>query len=161
MGGRTAAPFSATMQPRSAPAAARARALAPALLLLALARRASPALGALVRFDNTAPVLTADGAILDAHDQSLRRFAPGGPYLRHAVAYGGCAEPNGTGCDRTAANCGFQGNHSIDVWASDSLASGSWRKIATAIAPEDRPPGVVFRPAAVFNENTGAVVLMW
>jgi hypothetical protein len=123
---------------------------------VALASLATP-----VTFDNTRPVLDARGEILDAHDQSMRRFYPNGPYYRHAVAYGGCLEPNATGCDRTSVNCGFQANHSINVWRSADLSSGSWALAAVAIAPLQRPAGVVFRPSAVFNPNLGTVVLGW
>ena len=145
------------MRPRSISAAP----AAPLLLLLPLLLSPPPAACVPVVFDNTAPVLDVRGAIVDAHDQSVQRFRPGGPYLRHAVAYGGCLEPAGTGCDRTNVSCGFMANHSIDVWSSPDLSSGSWTKVATAVAPAQRPPGVVFRPSAVYNENPGAVVLIW
>ena len=119
------------------------------------------ALGAPVTFNNLALMLDASGAILDAHDQSMRRFSPTGPYYRHAVAYGGCLEPAGQGCERTAENCGFQQNHSINVWRSADLSSGSWVLASVALSPAQRPPGVVFRPSAIYNANTGTVVLGW
>jgi len=138
----------------------RARALRALRALLAFALAALPA-ARLVTFNNSAPMLDDTGAILDAHDQSMQRFSPGGAYYRHAVAYGACLEPNGTGCERTADNCGFRDDHRIVVYKSDDLSSGSWNFVAEAISPAQRPAGIVYRPSAVFNQNTGTVVLGW
>ena len=126
------------------------------LLLLLSSAHATP-----VVFVNTQPVLDVHGATLDAHDQSIRQWRGDAHYYRHAVAYGGCQEPPGQGCDRTSANCGFEDNHTINVWRSLTMASGSWEPVGPAIVPSQRPAGIVFRPSAILNVATNTTVLMW
>jgi hypothetical protein len=76
-----------------------------AVLLGCLAAAAS---AAPVFFDNLAPRLDVNGAIIDAHDGPYQRFSPGGLYYYFAVAYGSCVEPTRYGCDQTVDKCGFQ-----------------------------------------------------
>jgi len=76
-----------------------------------------------------------------------------------AIAYGLCAEPAGLGCDQTADHCGFQPNHTINVWKSRDLSSGSWAFVTEAVAPADRTAGTIFRPDGIWNPNTNEWVL--
>ena len=69
-------------------------------------------------------------------------------------------EPKGEGCDQTADHCGFQGNHSINVWRSKTLASGSWEFVAEIMPEAERPASHnIFRPDAIYNPNTNMWVL--
>lgn len=129
------------------------------LSLVAFAAAVSLTSGVPVFFNNNAPMLDTTGEILDAHDQSIRKF--GDFYYRHALAYGPCKEPTGAGCDGTPDQCGFQLNHTINVWRSPSLASGTWERMGEAISVSERPAGTVFRPDAIFNNHTGLWVLYW
>lgn len=61
----------------------------PPLLLLPLLLLAS-ASARRVQFDNTQPMRDREGRIMDAHDGSVQRFDPDGPFYMHAVAYGLC-----------------------------------------------------------------------
>lgn len=124
--------------------------------LLATAAAAAP-----VFFNNLAPRLDSTGAIIDGHDSSIRKYGPTGPYYMHTVAYGLCQEPPRYGCDQTSVHCGFEANHSINVWKSANLSSGSWEFVSTAIQPSQRPAGTLFRPDAIMNPYTNETVLWW
>jgi Glycosyl hydrolases family 43 len=112
-----------------------------------------------VFFDNLSPMMDTTGSIMDAHDQSIRKS--GDYYYRHAVAYGPCKEPVNHGCDTTSDHCGFQQNHTVNVWRSKTLASGSWEFLGEAMPVSSRPPGVLFRPDAILNPLTNLWVLYW
>ena len=77
----------------------------------------------------------------------------------HAVSYGLCKEPVGMGCDQTPDKCGFRLDHNISIWRSRSMASGSWEYVSLAVAPSERPAGIVYRPHLVYNPYTRAYVL--
>eukprot|EP00047_Mylnosiga_fluctuans_P006490 m.247211 g.247211 ORF g.247211 m.247211 type:complete len:382 (-) comp15327_c0_seq1:59-1204(-) len=130
-------------------------------IALAVIVLAGLAAARMVTIDNTKPRLDINGQIIDAHDGSIQRFTPDGPYYYHGVAYGLCKEPANYGCDQTADKCGFRLDHNISVWVSPDLSSGSWVYAGNAIAVQDRPAGTVFRPHAVYNPNTGDYVLWW
>ena len=121
---------------------------------------AGVAAATLVTFDNTKPRLDTSGAILDAHDNSLRRY-PDGYFYLFAAAYGGCLEPAGRGCDPTPDHCGFQANHSVARFRSRTLASGTWERLPPVLAQGARPNGTVFGPGAVYNDATQRVVLQF
>lgn len=53
-----------------------------------LAALAAAAAAVPVVINNTLPRLDSNGVIMDAHDGSIQRFEPGGPYYLHAVSYG-------------------------------------------------------------------------
>lgn len=108
--------------------------------------------------DNTRPRQDVDGVILDSHDFSLFKYPEHEGYWLFSVAYGGCREPANQGCDQTEDKCGFQQNHTVNVWTSPDLSSGSWRFVAEAVSPTMRPAGTVYRPKAVWNPNTREVV---
>ena len=81
------------------------------------------ALGVATYVDNLVPRRDVDGLILDSHDFSLHKYPGREGYGMFSVAYGGCLEPANQGCDQTADHCGFQMNHTVNVWRSSSLAS--------------------------------------
>lgn len=129
----------------------------PRTSLLALALCAT---AAATFFDNTKPRLDNTGAIMDAHDFSLRKI-PGDPhYYMTAIAYGLCEEPTGLGCDQTKDHCGFQPNHTINVWRSLDLSSGSWEFVTEAVSEAQRVDGTIFRPDGIWNPMTQTWV-MW
>jgi hypothetical protein len=115
--------------------------------------------GTSVTIDNLVPRLDTSGKIMDAHDGSIQRF--GGFYYMHAVSYGLCEEPANLGCDQTTDHCGFRLDHNISIWRSRTLQSGSWEYRGLAIAPSQRPAGVLYRPHVVFNPTTAMYVLWW
>lgn len=136
-----------------------------ALLVAAavVASAVTPARAKLVTWNNTVPRLDSTGQIMDAHDNSLRKYPavdPDGYYWLHSISYGACKEPPGMGCDQVGKPpCGFQPNHTVNIWKSKDLSSGSWEYQGVALAPDQRPAGVVFRPSAIWNPNTNKVVL--
>ena len=95
---------------------------------------------------------------MDAHDFSLHKY-PGFGYVLTAIAYGECREPQNQGCDQTSDHCGFQANHTINVFTSPDLSSGSWTHLTTAVTLANRPAGTIYRPDATYNPNTKEVVL--
>ena len=112
-----------------------------AALLLAAAR-------ATTTIDNLSPRRDITGAVMDAHDFSLHRVPGDAHYYMTAIAYGGCMEPKARGCDGTPDDCGFQQNHTINVWRSLDLSSGSW-ELVTSILEAQRPPGLFYREFAL------------
>ena len=133
---------------------------------MALALRTALVLGAtacaaaLTTINNTAPRLDDTGAIIDGHDLTLR-VLPDGRYVMHTIEYGLCAAPVGQGCDQTPDHCGFRDNHNVTVWTSRDLSSGSWHYEGFAFDLSARPPGLIFRPDAIYNPNTKLWVLTY
>lgn len=58
-------------------------------------------------------------------------------------------------------HCGFLDTHNVTVWTSPDLSSGSWNRVGYAFPPSSRPAGLIFRPDAIFNPNTGLWVLWY
>ena len=135
-----------------------ALALAAAALLCAAAAPAARA--ALTTVRNDQPRLDDTGAILDAHDMTLR-LLPDGRYVMHAIEYGLCVAPTGQGCDQTPDHCGFRDTHNVSVWTSPDLSSGSWHFEGYAFDLAARPAGLIFRPDAIYNPNTQLWVLTY
>ncbi|KAH3756615.1 glycosyl family 43 [Pelomyxa schiedti] len=115
----------------------------------------------LVTVRNDAPFYDDAGSIIDSHDGSVQQFEAGGLFYMHTMQYGDCLEPLKYGCDSAPDGCGFHRDHNISVWVSSDLTSGSWHFEGHAIEPDQRPPGVVFRPHLVYNPNTFKYVLWW
>ena len=109
--------------------------------------------------DNLSPRLDSTGQIMDSHDFSLHRYPGFDGYYMVSIAYGECKEPANLGCDQTPDKCGFQANHTINVWHSLDLSSGSWTFVTAAVTLDNRPPGTIFRPDAIWNPHTQQVVL--
>jgi hypothetical protein len=109
--------------------------------------------------NNLEPRYDINGEILDSHDFSLYKYPGHTGYYMISVAYGECKEPANLGCDQTSDKCGFQFNHTVNVWRSTDLSSGSWEFISEAISPQMRPAGTLYRPDAIYNPNTNNVVL--
>lgn len=113
-----------------------------------------------ITINNTSPRLDVNGNIVDGHDLSLR-VLPDGTYLATTIEYGLCVAPTGQGCDQTPDHCGLRSNHNITIWSSPDLTSGSWTKHGDAFPLSSRPPGLIFRPDAIFNPNTQLWVLWY
>jgi hypothetical protein len=129
-------------------------------LLHASSMTASSVRSVITSIRNDEPRLDATSTIMDAHDMSLR-LLPDGTYVMHAIEYGLCEAPTDMGCDGTADHCGFRQNHNVTVWTSPDLSSGSWRLHGYAFDLSARPPGLLFRPDAIFNPNTNLWVLFY
>mmetsp|Transcript_44120 Transcript_44120/g.103677 ORF Transcript_44120/g.103677 Transcript_44120/m.103677 type:complete len:309 (-) Transcript_44120:67-993(-) len=76
------------------------------------------------------------------------------------MGYGGCREAN-KGCGGTGGDpkCGFRTNHSIGVWSSPDLASGTWTYVSDALPVEHRPEGIYYRPRVIYNKANATFVL--
>ena len=115
--------------------------------------------GRLVTFSNLLPRRDKSGAIMNAHDGTIRRYGPpGSHFYYHAMGYPACAEP-GTinGCN----SCLYNQTNSIDVWRSPDLSSGSWEHVSTAYPSSSAglPRCTYFRSQAIFNPSTKEYVL--
>ena len=136
------------------------------VLLLLLAPPAA-ALGGVVAFDNSAPVVDVNGQQVDAHDGMVVQFdKPHGLYYRYAIEYGlytevGHLRSNGGGCLDHCSTCGgFRFDHNVSVWTSPTLANGSWTLVTREALPiKTRPVASYYRPKVVFNPATGLYVL--
>lgn len=112
-------------------------------------------------FNNNVPRLDNTGQIMDSHDFSLRKVPNDPFYYMTSIAYGTCMEPTGYGCDQTPDKCGFQANHTINVWKSRDLSSGSWEFVTEAVSEAQRVSGTIFRPDGIWNPNTNTWVLWY
>jgi hypothetical protein len=119
------------------------------------------ALSSATFIDNMVPRLSNKGEIMDSHDFSLRKYPCVEGYIMCSIAYGECKEPPRQGCDQTPDHCGFQLYHTINIWQSNDLSSGSWSHITTAVSLDNRPPGTIYRPDAIWNPHTQNVVLWY
>ena len=132
------------------------------MMLLQLAAAALLACLARATFiDNMSPRRDNTGQIMDGHDFSIHKYPNTQGYTMVAISYGECMEPAGRGCDQTPDKCGFQPNHTINVWSSSDLSSGSWAHVTTAVSLDNRPPGTIYRPDAIWNPHTQQVVLWY
>jgi hypothetical protein len=112
----------------------------------------------IVTINNTAPRLDVTGAILDGHDLMIRRL-DNGTYVLYTNSYGLCVAALPLGCDQTPDHCGFRGDHNVTIWTSPDLSSGAWTYVGLAFEYTARPAGILYRPDAIFNPNTGLWVL--
>ena len=94
-------------------------------------------------------------------DFSLRKVPGDNNYYMTSIGYGLCKEPIGFGCDQTSDHCGFQPNHTINVWKSADLSSGSWQFVTEAVSEAQRVSGTIFRPDGIWNPNTATWVLWY
>ena len=62
---------------------------------------------------------------------------------------------------QTHDHCGFQPNHTINVWKSNDLSSGSWQFVTEAVSEAQRVDGTIFRPDGIWNPNTNTWVLWY
>lgn len=112
----------------------------------------------LVVFNNSAPRRAVDGSIMNAHDGTTRRYAPGGRFYYHAMGYPPCNE---TGRINGCTSCIYGRENSISVWSSPDLSSGSWALESTVYpAPHSGfPRCTYFRSQAVLHAASGVYVL--
>ena len=82
--------------------------------------------GALI--SNVNPRLDTDGNILNAHDGNVQQWDSNGDFFWYSIGYSNCTEPQATtnGCEYASVNnsCGFQYNHTINLYISSNLTSG-------------------------------------
>ena len=124
-------------------------------LLAALAARSS---ARLVTFSNVAPRLDSQGRIMNAHDGTTRRYAPGGRFYYHAMSYPSTC--NETGKINGCTDCIYGTANGVSVWSSPDLSSGSW-ELEEAVYPGAAgfPECTYFRSQTVFNAATSTYVL--
>lgn len=115
-----------------------------------------------VTISNTEPRLDINGNIINAHDGIIQQWEPNGDFFFYAMGYGNCLEPTGAnGCADAAINdsCGFEFNHTINLYTSPDLSSKSWTPHGNILPFTNRPSGIVFSPTLVYNPNTSKYVL--
>ena len=119
------------------------------------------AFGRVVTLSNVEPIRDVEGSILAGADGNTARWADG-LYWLYALDYGACAEQLPNLCaNQTKGACGFSLNHSVMVYSSPDLSSGSWTLRGADVLPvARRPAGLYFRPKVVFNARTRRYV-MW
>lgn len=110
-----------------------------------------------VIFNNTAPRLSSNGSVINAHDGTTRRYTPGGRFFYHAMGYPPCNE---TGKINGCTSCIYGRNNSISVWSSADLSSGSWQ-LESAVYPGAGgfPRCTYFRSQAVLHAASATYVL--
>ena len=111
----------------------------------------------LITFSNIAPRRDTGGNIINAHDGTTRRYAPGGRFYYAAMGYPACNE---TGKINGCTDCIYGVSNSVAVWSSPDLSSGSWKR-EVDVYPGDAgfPQCTYFRSQAVYNSATQQHVL--
>eukprot|EP01084_Bolivina_argentea_P087642 158294_1 len=115
-----------------------------------------------ITISNTEPRLDTNGNIINAHDGVVQQFEPNGDFFFYGMGYGNCLEPPGSnGCADGSVNdsCGFEYNHTINLYTSPNLTSGSWKYQGNILPIANRPGGILFSPIVVFNKNTNKYIL--
>eukprot|EP01065_Artemidia_motanka_P047959 TRINITY_DN7614_c2_g1_i1.p1 TRINITY_DN7614_c2_g1~~TRINITY_DN7614_c2_g1_i1.p1 ORF type:complete len:361 (+),score=85.77 TRINITY_DN7614_c2_g1_i1:68-1150(+) len=122
------------------------------------------AAGAVVTVSNVVPKRDVNGSLMDVHDGNIMQWSPGGLYYWYGMGYGGCQHKKGIlppvdcpGIYRPFGGCGFQLNHSVNVYTSPDLLT--WTFSGDVLPVSDRPEGVYFRPKVVFNGKNREWVL--
>ena len=90
---------------------------------------------------NTDPRLDTNGHIVNAHDGNVQQWETNGKFYWYAMAYSECMEPSGeNGCSDAGVNnsCGFQYNHTVYLYTSSDLSSGSWQFVADVLPLANR-----------------------
>ena len=106
---------------------------------------------------NISPRRDTDGNILNAHDGNIVLID--GEYHWYSIGYGDCIE--NPGCSKSSVNnsCGFMFNHSVTLYTSKDLSSGSWENRGDVLPLSNRPHGIVFATTVVYNKLTDLYVL--
>ena len=98
------------------------------ILVLLVVVAATTVCESLSVISNTKPRLDTEGRILDAHDGNIQQWEPNGDFYWYSIGYSNCTEPQNTtnGCQYASVNdsCGFQYNHTINLYISPNLTSG-------------------------------------
>ena len=112
---------------------------------------------------NTEPRLDINGNIINAHDGIVQQWEMNGDFFWYSMGYGNCTEPPGSnGCSDGNVNdsCGFEYNHTINLYISSNLSSGSLEYKGNVLPLTNRPLNwIVFSPTVVFNINTNKYIL--
>ena len=94
-----------------------------------------------VTLSNTEPRLDTNGDIINAHDGVVQQWESNGKFYWYSIGYSLCTEPSGqNGCADAGVNnsCGFQYNHSVNLYMSSDLTSGSWHFVANVLPLDSR-----------------------
>eukprot|EP01060_Flectonema_neradi_P023533 TRINITY_DN317_c0_g1_i2.p1 TRINITY_DN317_c0_g1~~TRINITY_DN317_c0_g1_i2.p1 ORF type:complete len:346 (+),score=66.95 TRINITY_DN317_c0_g1_i2:52-1089(+) len=106
---------------------------------------------------NVDPRKDTTGSILNAHDGNILHMY--GEYYWYSIGYGDCTE--NPGCSKAGVNnsCGFMFNHSVTLYTSKDLSSGSWVNRGNVLPVQNRPMGTMFAASVAYNNATGQYVL--
>lgn len=110
-----------------------------------------------VNISNIKPIMDTRGNIVSLSDGNIIKHKE--EYLWFGLQYGDC-QPQGCK-NETVGACGFGLNHTLVVYASPDLSSGSWSLRGKNILPKqpNLPNGIYFRPSVLFNIHTKLFVL--
>lgn len=128
-------------------------------MLRALFAIASFLLSFAVVVNNSSPMLTTSGAIMDCADSTYTYIASESRWIAVCVSYGSCQAPVPLGCTQMPDLCGFRFDHNVSIFSSPDLSSGSWQFERLAFSHTERPYGILYRPHVVYNAATNLWVL--
>ncbi len=126
---------------------------------------ASAAQDQVVEISNILPRRDINGELMDVHDGNIF-LGNDGTYYFYGMGYGNCTMHKGLipprdcpGIYTKFGGCGFQTNHSVNLYTSKNLAD--WTFVANILpdSASTRPTGIYFRPKVIFNAPTGLYVL--
>lgn len=127
-----------------------------------LATLAAAAGGDAITISNVVERRDVDGKLMDIHDGNVLFID--GVYNFFGMGYGGCKMSEGIipprdcpGIYESFGGCGFQTNHSINLYTSKNLMD--WTFIANILPTFQRPDGIYFRPKVIYNALTNLYVL--
>ena len=111
-----------------------------------------------ILIDNLHPKKDINGNLMDIHDGNILQI-PNDPYFYWVgMGYGSCQNPS-WGCFGVfgLSDCGFQANHSINLYKSLDLME--WEFMGDILPQGMRPEGVYFRPKVLYDDRTQRFIL--
>ena len=106
---------------------------------------------------NISPRRDTDGNILNAHDGNI--ILIDGEYHWYSVGFDDCVENDGCSKISVRESCGFMSNHSVTLYTSKDLSSGSWVNRGNVLPVDNRPSGTMLGASVVYNKLTDLYVL--
>lgn len=96
-----------------------------------------------ITISNVEPRLDTNGNIINAHDGIMQQWHEDGNFYWYAMGYAMCSEPKGlNGCADYGPgindSCGFNWNHTVNLYISPDLSSGSWEFMGNVLPAENR-----------------------
>ena len=111
-----------------------------------------------IKLSNLQPRYDSSSQLMDVHDGNILQIPSSSTYFFYGMGYGSCQNPL-WGCLGVFGldSCGFQFNHSINLYISNDLAN--WTFISNVLPEEDRPNGIYFRPKVIYDSRRNHYVL--
>jgi hypothetical protein len=118
-----------------------------------------------VNISNTVVRHDVNGNQMDTHDGNIIQLEGKGLYYFYSMGYQDCVLEHSKmipqecpGIYKPFGACGFRTDHALRVYSTSDFVS--WNLVAEdALAYDDRPYGIYFRPKVIHNKKSGQYIL--